>query len=123
MIYSKEDLAGLPIQPWTSLRDFYDNNSSSVELTRSHVVLSGAAWQSLVVDPLAPSFVEPVVRHAQIINGYIGELITGPALLTDAYELQRIFEGTEQSYILVPPERTKPLPDPQDPNSFLVSEE
>lgn len=123
MIYSKEDLAELPVQPWTSLRDFYDNNPSSVELTRSHIVLSRSAWQALVTDPLAPSFVEPVIRHAQLLQGYIGALISGPALLTDAYELDRIFEGTTQSFILVPPDRIKPLPDQQDPNSFLVSED
>jgi hypothetical protein len=123
MIYSKEDLAGLPIQPWTSLRDFYDNNPSSVELTRSHIVLSRSAWGAIIADPMVVGSVEPVTRHAQLIQGYIGELVGGPALFTDAYDLHGVFEGTTQSYVIVPPERTKPLPDPQDPNSFLVSEE
>ena len=123
MVYTKEDLAGLPIKPWTSLQDFYDSNKPSVELTRSHIILSASAWLALINDPLVASFVEPVTRHAQLIHGYIAELISGPALFTDAYELQRIFEGTTQSYIIVPPDRVKPLPDQQDPNSFLVSEE
>lgn len=122
MIYTKEDLADLPIQPWTSLRDFYDNNPTSVELKRSHIVLSRAAWAEVITDPLVLGSVEPVTRHAQLIQGYIGELVAGPALFTDAYELESVFVGTNASFILVPPERIKPLPDLQDPASFLVNE-
>jgi len=123
MVYTKDDVAGLPIQPWTSLQDFFDNHPPSLELKRSHVVLSITALQALVADPQTPSLLDPVARHKQLLQGYFGEMIAGPAIFTDAYETTRIFEGTTRSYIIIPPERVKALPDVQDPADFLVADD
>lgn len=120
MIYTKQDLQGLTIETWTSLQGFFDKYPPSQSLISAHLVISSTAWLQIVSDPLTPSFVEPVIRHAQLLQGYIADLSTGPSVITDAYDLERFFDGAVSAYVLVPFCRIKPLPDIQDPASFLV---
>lgn len=124
MIYSKEDLKDLEVTNWVSLRHFLSTEPLSVSLVRSHLVLSRKAWQQITNDKEMAASIDPVIRHAQLLQGHIGHLVSGPALFTDAFDSidTRVFAEDTPSYILVPPHRTKSLPDSVDPSTFLVND-